>query len=316
MIVVAGHLCLDIIPGIGTDAPFEPGRLIEVGKATVSTGGAVSNVGIALHKLGAQVRLIGKIGRDPFGRLVSDVLEPFGLAGDTILSDDQTSYSIVISRPGQDRIFLHCSGCNDTFVTQDLDLRKLEGASHFHFGYPSLMAQMSANSGKELVELFTNVKALGISTSLDMSYPDPASAQGKLDWAKVLSNVLPLVDYFFPSEDELSFMLPDQGGFNSLAKHCQSLGAKHVVIKRGNLGLFGLDSDDKEFHQPCFEVDVVGTTGSGDTTIAGILYGLSQGFSFAKSLEAGCAVGACCVTSADATSGIVPWAQTKAEFAI
>lgn len=316
MIVVAGHLCLDIIPGIGTDAPLEPGRLIEVGKATISTGGAVSNVGIALHKLGIQVRLVGKIGRDPFGRLVSDALEPFGLAGDTILSDDQTSYSIVISRPGQDRIFLHCSGCNDTFVAQDLELSKLEGASHFHFGYPSLMEKMSADSGKELVDLFTQVKALGITTSLDMSYPDPASAQGKLNWEEVLSNVLPLVDYFFPSEDELGFMLPHQSGYDCLAKHCQSLGARCVVIKRGNLGLYGLDVDGTEYQQPCFKVDLVGTTGSGDTTIAGILYGLSQGFSFAESLEAGCAVGACCVTAADATSGILSWPQTKAKFGI
>ena len=44
--VVAGHICLDIIPQFDTLLPgefaslFQPGRLIEVGPAILSTGGA------------------------------------------------------------------------------------------------------------------------------------------------------------------------------------------------------------------------------------------------------------------------------------
>lgn len=53
-VVVAGHLCLDIIPEFpeGTESKVEklfiPGKLIEVKEATISTGGVVSNVGLAL----------------------------------------------------------------------------------------------------------------------------------------------------------------------------------------------------------------------------------------------------------------------------
>jgi hypothetical protein len=56
--VVAGHICLDVIPDLATsqdgfEQRFRPGHLVEVGPAAIATGGAVSNTGLALHKLGA-----------------------------------------------------------------------------------------------------------------------------------------------------------------------------------------------------------------------------------------------------------------------
>jgi hypothetical protein len=51
--IVAGHICLDVIPtllGTGDFASsFRPGRLLEAGPAVLSTGGAVSNSGLAMH---------------------------------------------------------------------------------------------------------------------------------------------------------------------------------------------------------------------------------------------------------------------------
>ena len=71
--VVAGHICLDIIPEIralppgGFNATFLPGHLLEVGPAALSTGGPVSNTGLALHHLGIPTQLICKVGADALG---------------------------------------------------------------------------------------------------------------------------------------------------------------------------------------------------------------------------------------------------------
>jgi len=53
-IVVAGHLCLDIIPDwqTGNLGALKPGTMVQVDGLTFSTGGAVSNTGIALKRLG------------------------------------------------------------------------------------------------------------------------------------------------------------------------------------------------------------------------------------------------------------------------
>ena len=49
-------------------AGFAPGRLLQIGPATFSTGGPVSNTGLALHRLGIATRLMGKVGDDLLGQ--------------------------------------------------------------------------------------------------------------------------------------------------------------------------------------------------------------------------------------------------------
>jgi sugar/nucleoside kinase (ribokinase family) len=66
----------------------------------------------------------------------------------------------------------------------------------------------------------------------------------------------------------------------------------------------------RELWAPCFWVEVVGTTGAGDATIAGFLAGLLRGLGPAEALTAAVAVGACNVEAADALSGVRPWDET------
>jgi len=79
--VVAGHICLDITPGFSSNKRKElreilsPGKLTNVSGVNLSTGGAVSNTGIALSILGIDTQLMGKIGNDYFGDIVLKILK-------------------------------------------------------------------------------------------------------------------------------------------------------------------------------------------------------------------------------------------------
>ena len=107
------------------------------------------------------------------------------------------------------------------------------------------------------------------------------------------------------------------------------MGAKMIVLKLSDRGLYlRVASADilqnlgrarpthtnvwanYENWSPCFQVDVVGTTGSGDATIAGFLAALLRNLPPDKALTAALAVGACNVEAADALSGIRPWNDT------
>ena len=83
-IIVAGHISYDITPVIystkGKDFGklIKPGKLINIGKATVANGGSVNNTGMALHKFGANVDLIAKVGDDEFGRQIIEKCEEKG----------------------------------------------------------------------------------------------------------------------------------------------------------------------------------------------------------------------------------------------
>ncbi|MFA5688129.1 MAG: carbohydrate kinase family protein [Kiritimatiellales bacterium] len=340
-IAVAGHICLDIIPEFfpGKYNPktlLVPGTLVEVGQAVAATGGAVSNTGQALHRLGEDVVLIAKVGNDEFGHTVRRLLnrQGAGIADNLIISPgEHTSYSIVINPPGIDRIFLHSPGANHSFSSRDLDEETISGCSLFHFGYPPLMKCIFERNGAELKTIFTRMKRRGITTSLDMTFVDPASDAGKIDWPAFLNNVLPLTDIFLPSLDEILFMtdrdlyfhltssareeLIEQVNAAVIERIAQKLidaGVPVVVIKLGAHGLYlrtaeqvpGKDRswNKQSFFTPAFKVKKGGTTGAGDCAIAGFLSAYVNGFSAEDALQMAAATGSACVESLDAVSAI------------
>jgi sugar/nucleoside kinase (ribokinase family) len=352
--VVAGHICLDIIPAIAQkvktlDQLVAPGKLVDVGPAVISTGGAVSNTGLALHRLGIATSLMGKIGNDSFGRAILDVLHGYGkgLTDGMIIDDSVTSsYTVVINPPGIDRCFLHCPGANDTLGADDIRYDKLEGVRLFHFGYPPLMRLMYTQGGAELEKIARAVRNRGVTMSLDMALPDPASEAGRQDWVAILRRVLPHVDVFLPSFDEILAMLRPalsaaeqacipapgtRGGkgpiLSLLAKHLIDLGCAIVVLKLGEEGLYLRTTPDRdrlsnlgacqpdplkpwigrELVVPCFRTRVVGTTGAGDCTIAGFLAGLLKGLPPDSTMTHAVGTGAFNVEQADATSGVPAW---------
>ena len=355
-IVVAGHICVDIIPAFGdTYVPLEallrPGRLTNVGLAVLSTGGAVSNTGLALHRLGVPVQLMGKIGDDLFGRAIQDVLRRHdpALADGMIVGADPSSYTLVINPPGIDRIFLHCPGANDTFSAADVPLAQVARARIFHFGYPPLMRRMYLDGGAEVVKLLAPVKALGVTTSLDMAQPDPDAEPGRVDWLHLLQQVLPFVDVFTPSLDETLYMLDrprfdaqpagqprgiDGQTLRTMADRLLAMGAAIVALKLGDQGLYLRTTGDaarlaacgrltfdpqtwcgRELLTPCFRAAVAGTTGAGDCTTAGLLTALLHGLSPVQTLVMGVGVGGCSVESPDAASGVPPWDAVRARIA-
>ena len=233
-VIVAGHLCLDLVPAFEQEhlqkfsEMFVPGRLIHVGESVLSSGGAVSNTGIALQQLGISTQLMGKIGDDLFGKGVQDVLAPFQEGLKLIVDPTtSTSYSYVIAPPGIDRIFLHHPGANDTFCADDLDFDLVSRASLFHFGYPPLMRRMYCDNGVELSELMKKVKEKNVTTSLDLALPDPDSEAGQADWLQILTRTLPYTDVFFPSIEEILFML-DRPVFDAITARVNATGISFI----------------------------------------------------------------------------------------
>ena len=340
--IVAGHLCLDVIPQITHQVDsLSPGQLIEVGPARFATGGAVANTGLALHRLGVKTALIGKLGDDPFARRVLELLRGYGpelTETMRIVPGETTSYTIVVSPPEADRLFLHCPGANATFSKNDIDFDRFDGVRLFHFGYPPLMENLYQDGGESMRSIFALAKERGVTTSLDMAAIDPHSKAGKVDWRAWLKRVLPEVDIFAPSIDEVLFMLgqdaeaslplghADAQTLRSLSEELLSMGAAVVLLKLGARGVYlrstpdadrlrvagpclSHDSDswlEQELLAPCFRVDCVGTTGAGDCTIAGFFAQLLKGGTPRETVTMAVATGACSVEASDAVSAVPP----------
>jgi sugar/nucleoside kinase (ribokinase family) len=216
------------------------------------------------------------------------------------------------------------------------------------------MERMYADNGAELTAIFQQVKAMGITTTLDLSMPDPNSAAGRADWHTILGATLPYVDIFLPSAEEILLMLrrpifdqlaastnhsrpldqmqPEM--ISELGQTLLDMGAKIVGLKIGDRGLYLRTANaktlaklgrcrvadvaawsDRELWAPCFSTHVAGTTGSGDATIAGFLMAILRGISPEQTLQVACAVGACNVEAVDALSSIRSWPETAKRIA-
>ncbi len=266
-IVVAGLVCVDITPQFETQEPrslhqvLQPGKLIRTKGVTVSSGGAVANTGLALAKLGANVHLMYMVGKDDFGDIITGQLESYHVPTTRVVTDrEATGYSVVLAIPGNDRILLHDVGANDVFTDEDFDYDVIGQSAIFHFGYPQSMRSFYLDDAQMLVRMYRRVHDMGVATSLDMALPDSANECGRVDWGKVVERVLPYVDLFEPSLEELIICL-DKEGFakwdeearkqgksvpevvpvsyvEALADRLMELGGRVVLVKCGSRGMY------------------------------------------------------------------------------
>ncbi len=347
--VVAGHICIDITPEFPASANslelLTPGKLIHTEGIDIHTGGAVANTGLAMKLLGADVTLMGKIGKDNLGTLILDILGKYRSQDGMIIEENaQSSYSVVLALPNVDRIFLHNPGANDTFTPEDLDMETIQKADLFHFGYPTLMRQMYEQEGALLEKMVKEIHEAGVSVSLDMAAVDASSDAGKADWYKILEKIMPYVDFFVPSAEELCYMIDPpryqewmrraSGGdvtgclteadLAPLGEKIIAMGAAVVLIKSGAAGMYYQTADNEKLLGMCRRLDlvpeewsgmqgfeysyladkVVSGTGAGDTSIAAFLASVLEGKSLSRSLQMATAEGASCVTAFDALSGL------------
>ncbi|MCL6633665.1 MAG: carbohydrate kinase family protein [Alicyclobacillus herbarius] len=168
----------------------------------------------------------------------------------------QTAYTLVLNLRNMDRMFISCPGANREFVVGDVRETHVTDIDLFHFGYPPLLETIYADGGEALAGLFANLHRSGVVTSLDLSMPDIHGKAGKVDWRSFLTRVLPHVDIFMPSLEEIMFMVrPDRfqeiqatgGAFTKsitdadlayLGETLVDMGARIVGIKLGVQGLY------------------------------------------------------------------------------
>lgn len=349
--VVAGMTCLDITPGFVNPTAHSigevmvPSTTLYMDKTNIHTGGCVSNTGLAMNFFGMRVKLMTMVGDDDFGKII---LSQYAQYTDTdsikISQTAGTAHSFVIAPRGIDRLFLHYPGCNDTFSSEDLDFDTIAKARLFHFGYPPVMHQMYRNDGAELIRSFKKAKELDVTTSLDLCGIDENSEAGRSDWRKILQGILPYVDIFMPSIEELCCMV-DRDLYHEWLKKAgdrelvsilteedilplmQQLfdwGAKIVLMKCGRLGLYlmsaGADRlstagsdlrenlltwDHVQYLEHSYKPsEVISGSGAGDTCIAAFLTAVLKGCGWKSCLQYAAAAGASCVEAVDALSGL------------
>lgn len=289
---VVGHLCVDLVPGLLDAADVTPGRLVQAGPLDLRLGGCVGNTGPDLAALGLRTLLVTSLGDDVLAGTVATLID--ALAGAEhhveIVPGATTSYSVVVQPPDTDRTFWHHVGANAAFDGSTVDVA---AAPLLHVGYLPLLPRLVERNGEALVRLVHDARSAAVTTSMDMCVTEPGAET--VDWATLLTWVLPLCDVVSPSLDDMRSALADPAlGAAAAAGWLLERGAAVVVVSDGPRGLVvrtaeasrfaGSDGPwpvllaalpaswhNRQVDVPVAPGPVVQTTGAGDAATAALL---------------------------------------------
>ncbi len=288
-IIVADYICRPIA------AWPPPGGLALTDKLEFTIGGCAANVAVDLRKLSLKVGLSGGVGRDGFGSLIADMLSRTGADCSrlTYSETSPTAGTMIVNVQGEDRRFIHCLGANAEYDGSAITDEVLRQARILYIGGYCLMQAFTPDRVARLME---RARALGVITALDVVLPEHG------DFWSQIEPVLPFTDFFFPNNDEAARITGVSDPLTQAEQFVRA-GCQTAVVTCGGAGTVLVNPQDR-WRIGAHAVEAVDSTGTGDAFVAGFLYAQLQGHPPLKCLEYGSAMGASCVRTLGATTGV------------
>jgi sugar/nucleoside kinase (ribokinase family) len=259
-------------------------------------------VAVDLARLGLTACVAGRVGDDVLGRHVAAALAAEGVATDqvTYSTTAQTATTMVVNVRGEDRRFIHAAGANAEFTGAEVTPAAIRTSRALYVGGFGLNAALS---GERVARLFRTARESGVLTILDVVCACD-------DVAGMLRPVLPLTDLFLPNRDE-SEIITQRSSPVDQARWFRGQGVACAVVTCGKDGAVLADAT-QTLRTGVYDVEQVDATGGGDAFVAGFLYGRLHGRSVVDCLKLGSALGASCVQSPGATTGVFRAAELEA----
>lgn len=229
-----------------------------VGQALV--GGNAVNVAVQLARLGHEAFYFGAVGPDADGKRTRDVLAENGVTVAYMQErPGKTAHTDIEVLPSGERVFLLedfgvCAG----YRPSEEDVAVLKNMDHVHIGW--------LDDGGALRR---GLAAAGVSVSQDISVNADHANLGLLG-----------LTIAFGSAGE------DSAAVEALIHRFLSTGVRIAVVTRGSKGSLAATRDDRA-ETGIREIDVVDTTGAGDSFIAAFLSAQLGGASLQAAIEAG-----------------------------
>ncbi|HZK79504.1 MAG TPA: carbohydrate kinase family protein, partial [Humisphaera sp.] len=129
----------------------------------------------------------------------------------------------------------------------------------------------------------------------------------------LLEPILPHLDLFAPSRTEAAALTGESDPERMVAVFRKKMKTGLIGIKLDAEGCY-LDDGLRPVFVPSYQVQVIDTTGAGDTWFGGMLTGLCKGMSLEQSGQFANRAAADCCTALGASSGVKAFEQTLARI--
>ncbi|WP_077532229.1 ribokinase [Massiliimalia massiliensis] len=289
--VVLGSLNADLVADVPR-TPFE-GESLLAESFVVVPGGKGANQASTLSRLGAEVSMLGAVGKDGYGAMLKESLAKAGVDHSHLdeRDDISTGVAMIAVCPNGSNSIISVLGANNRvdcdYIDRNIDLLKECDVFVLQLEVPLEAAAYAAKKAKEFGKLVVL---------------DPAPAPEKLP-----EGLLDSVDLVKPNEVELSILTGIPEAENHLEEAIGTLkqmGAKDVLVTLGSKGSCVSMPDGSIHIIEAKKVKAVDTTAAGDAFTASVAIKLAEGKSLREAAEFATSVSAIVVTRKGAQSSI------------
>lgn len=260
-----GEALIDFIPDVKGQ------RLKDVPSFTRVAGGAPANVIGAVTKLGIPSKMLTKLGDDPFGDYIIDVLNEAGIDTSNIERDQEGETALAFvslaADGNRDFKFYRKNSADLRYSVDDIPDDILDDCGMIHFCSVDLVESPMKEAHKKLIDMAIE-KGVKVSFDPNLRF----SLWDDLDaLKKTVNDFIPYADIIKISDEELEF-ITGKTDIKDAAPELLSAGrGKYVIYTKGADGA-EIYTKDGMVEAPGYSIEVRDTTGAGDSFIGAFLF--------------------------------------------
>lgn len=234
-------------------------------------GGAPANVAVAISRLGGNSAFFGRVGQDPLGRFMKQVLKDEGVDTHYMLLDEEHRTSTVIvdlDDHGERSFTFMVKPSADQFL-QPQDVPAFHKGEWLHVCSIALANEPSRSTTLAAMQA---IKTAGGYVSFDPNLREEVWLN-PTELKPVVLQAVALADVVKFSDDELLFLTEKADLQSALSWLNEQYNLPLVVITQGKKGALVVHNNEQQLvtGKP---VEPVDTTGAGDAFVGGLLAGL------------------------------------------
>lgn len=288
-ICVIGSLNMDLV--VNVDEMPKKGQTL-IGSAFKEVpGGKGANQAVAMARLGADIRMIGKVGKDSFGETLINQLKSDKVNTKYIHREDCASgvAMITVDKNAENSIVV-APGANFKVLEKDID-KCIEAIDESDIVV--LQLETPINTIKYALQ---KSKELGKYTILN---PAPA--------VKLEDSIIENVDLLTPNETELEILsgvkIENEDDIKKAANVLIEKGVKQLIVTLGSKGSLYIDKDNIKLKKS-YKVEAIDTTAAGDSYTGALAVAFAQDKDIDEAMDFASKVGALAVTKEGAQSSL------------
>jgi ribokinase len=248
---------------------------VDIEKLHISLGGSAANFTVGVSRLGLNAGIMARIGKDQYGEYILSEFKQENINTDRLVPiDEKTGMAFIAVEPKGERSIYTFMGANSKFKLENEDITHIKHSEILHI--TGMYIEVVEEASKYANILSFNPGALLSSYGLDN-----------------LEKILKRTDILFLNQKEVT-ILTDMGCYDGALELVET-GVPLVVVTMGNKGAIVFNKSG-QIHYPANKLDVLDTTGAGDSFAAGFIASFYQKKSLNECLKSGNESAANCVS--------------------